>query len=70
MVVGQRTGSGVNMYSIVHSLLEVVLERLLTAAGILTKGNLLAEGAEGHQAWQVLCRRFEQIRELQDGAGA
>ena len=55
------------MYSIVHSLLEIVLERLLTSAGLLTKGSKLAEDAAQHQAWQVLSRRFKEIRDRRDG---
>ena len=55
------------MYSIVHSLLEIVLERLLTSAGLLTKGSKLAEDAAQHQAWQVLSRRFTEIRDQRDG---
>ncbi len=58
------------MYSIVHSLLEIVLERLFTAAGLLAKGNQLADDAAEHQAWQVLCRRFKELQDQRDGSGA
>jgi hypothetical protein len=58
------------MFTTVHSLLAIVLQKLLEAAGLLAKDGLLAEGAAQQQAWQVLCRRFPEIRSQRDGSGA
>ena len=53
------------MFTTVHSVLQIVLEKLLLAAGILAKGGILAEGAGALQPWQVLTRRFPELRWLQ-----
>lgn len=58
------------MFTTVHSVLQIVLEKLLLAGGILAKGGNLAAGVAALQPWQVLTRRFPELRSQEDGHGA